>query len=753
MESLAGDFEFFKEFAQDSREVLAELTDQVNELRDDPPQPPPRQSLGAILDNCEALKGSAEFLGLEAIYKIAREMHAFFEGLREEGGPFGPNEEAVAEHSITCLVQLIAEVDSGHKPVEKDPRVQETLALIESSEHTHHEPSYQEIPDDFQITITAEMLNAFTTEAAEQLEQAEASLLSLESNLTDKEALDCLFRAIHTFKGNCGLFNYGQLEQLGHHFETILEDYKSEELKIDQQGVTVMLQVLDALKSALHELPDGKGKVPDFDAHLKMMSEYQTQGHVVNVVGKSNATMLGEILVEMEAVERPTLESALARQSRPIGEILKDMDIIQTPQLEQALEVQRQRREDHTAEPGRKRRNVQNIRVDLYKMDTLINLVGELIIAENMVTNNPDLEGYEFENFKKAAHHLNRISRELQDISMSLRMIPIESTFHKMVRVVRDVSQKQGKLVQLVMSGEDTEVDKNVVELISGPLLHIIRNAIDHGIESPRIREERGKSKTGSISLSASHEGGEVVIEVKDDGNGIDPQKILKKAQEKGFADPHQELKDHEILNFIFEPGFSTADKITDVSGRGVGMDVVRQNIEKISGRINVTSKPGQGSQFSIRIPLTLAIIEGLLVRIGSQLLTLPLLSVRGAIKVKKADVSKNLDGGELVKIREQLCPIIRLHELLSMEPEHRNLEEGILVLVDNEGHQIGLFADEILGQYQTVIKGLSGFFGTVEGISGTSIMSNGDISLILDIPGLVASALKKQGNSIALTH
>ncbi len=182
-------------------------------------------------------------------------------------------------------------------------------------------------------------------------------------------------------------------------------------------------------------------------------------------------------------------------------------------------------------------------------------------------------------------------------------------------------------------------------------------------------------------------------------------------------------------------------------------MDVVRQNIEKISGRINVTSKPGQGSQFSIRIPLTLAIIEGLLVRIGSQLLTLPLLSVRGAIKVKKADVSKNLDGGELVKIREQLCPIIRLHELLSMEPEHRNLEEGILVLVDNEGHQIGLFADEILGQYQTVIKGLSGFFGTVEGISGTSIMSNGDISLILDIPGLVASALKKQGNSIALTH
>ena len=379
-----------------------------------------------------------------------------------------------------------------------------------------------------------------------------------------------------------------------------------------------------------------------------------------------------------------------------------------------------------------------NIRVDLEKLDALMDLVGELIIAETMVTHNPDLEGHHFESFQKAAIHLNRITRALQDVAMSVRMVPIGGVFRKMLRLVRDLAQKQGKHVQLLLAGEETEVDKTVVELIADPLVHILRNAVDHGLEPPEERERAGKPALGTIHLEARHESGEIWISISDDGRGLDAEAILEKAIERGLIDPSShEPSEAEIFRCIFQPGFSTARQVTDVSGRGVGMDVVRRNIEELRGRVEVASAPGRGTTITIRLPLTLAIIEGMLVRVGSTTYTVPLLSIRESVSVKEEDLTRLSDGQEMVHIRGQLMPMVRLYAYHGLEPASRRIEDGILVVVEDGGAPFGVLVDQILGQRQTVIEGLPPYLGPVRGISGCSILSNGDISFILDVGAL----------------
>jgi len=636
---------------------------------------------------------------------------------------------------------------------EPEPRI-EPEPIVEP-EMTYEPPPMNDYADfsdsddfpDFQITITPEMVATYIMEAEEQLEVTEASLLALEKNLNDAEALDSAFRGMHTFKGNSGLFNFTQLEKLGHEFEEILEGFKSGDRQVEHQGISLMLKVLDVLKATTHKLPEGDGHVDNCDTYLDLLKKYKASGQVskaTTVNLKGDATLVGEILIEMGALTREQLDRALNRQAEPLGEILCGMGSIKTTDLDQALAVQQQRRATKTETAVQRRSATQNIRVDLFKLDSLMNLVGELIIAENTVVNNPDLDDYELPHFRKAALQLNRISRDLQDISMSLRMVPIEATFHKMVRVVRDVSQKQNKQVQLVMDGEDTEVDKSVIEHMANPMLHLIRNAIDHGIESPEERERQGKERTGIVNLRAYHEGGQVVIQVSDNGGGIDRNRVIAKAREKGLiTQQHEFQNEQEVYNLLFEPGFSTASTVTDISGRGVGMDVVKKSIDGIKGRITIHSELGVGTTFAIRIPLTLAIIEGMLIRVGVQLFTVPLLSIRESLRTDLSAISKTIDGSEMVSIRKELVPVIRLHELFNTKADFTELTEGILIVVEHGTYQFCLLADEIIGQYQTVIKGLSEFFGMARGISGTSILSNGDISLILDIQGIVDNFLK----------
>jgi two-component system chemotaxis sensor kinase CheA len=384
------------------------------------------------------------------------------------------------------------------------------------------------------------------------------------------------------------------------------------------------------------------------------------------------------------------------------------------------------------------------IRVETSKIDKLFDLVGELITIESMVTHSPDLRGLYLQNFNKSASMLNKITRELQEISMSIRMMPLEGLFNKMKRLVRDVSLKMNKKVNFIVSGQETEMDKNVIDEIADPLVHILRNAIDHGIESVEDRIAKGKRETGNISLSARYEGNEILIIVEDDGAGISRDAIIRKTQEKGILKVAPEtLSNKEVFALIFEPGFSTAQTITDISGRGVGMDVVKKNIEKLRGSVDINSVEGKGSKFTLRIPLTLAIMEAMLIRVGGSKFALPILSIRESFRPNPKSITITMDGLEVVKVRQEVFPIMRLHELFSLDSDSKMLDEGILIIIEERERKVCLFADEIVGQQQAVIKGFSDYIGKVPGVTGCMILSDGSIGLILDIESLIDMAEK----------
>lgn len=348
------------------------------------------------------------------------------------------------------------------------------------------------------------------------------------------------------------------------------------------------------------------------------------------------------------------------------------------------------------------------ISVNMTKLDKLMDLVGEMVIAEDMVIQNPDLKGMELENFQKAARQLQKITSEIQDIVMSIRMVPLSATFLKMHRIVRDMSKKLGKEVELKIIGEETEVDKNVIEHISDPIMHLVRNAIDHGIETPEDRLAKNKPETGIITLEAKNAGNDVLIIIKDDGRGLNKEKILQKARKNGllFKD-EEELPDKEIYNMIFLPGFSTKENVTEFSGRGVGMDVVVKNIETIGGSVSVDSTPDKGSTVTLKIPLTLAIIDGMNIRVGSSFYTIPTISIRESFRPKENDVFSDPNGNEMIMVRGQCYPILRIHELLKVNTSVTDFTDGIITIVEQDERTVCIFSDELIGQQQVVVKAL----------------------------------------------
>lgn len=379
------------------------------------------------------------------------------------------------------------------------------------------------------------------------------------------------------------------------------------------------------------------------------------------------------------------------------------------------------------------------IRVETVKLDHLFDLVGELVTMQTMTLNSPDIKDLKLPQFRKSAAMLAKITRQLQSVSMSMRMTPVEILFAKMKRVTREVAGRLGKHIELNISGADTEMDKNVIELMFDPLMHILRNAIDHGIESPSERERVGKPATSTIHLGAMYEGNEILIFVRDDGAGLNREKILQRALERGIAPANAtHYTDEQVWKFIFEAGFSTADVVTDVSGRGVGMDVVRRNIEKLRGSVQVSSRKGKGATVTLRIPLTLASMDVMTVRVGGTHYAIPLGSVRQSFRPRMAEITTTMDGLEVVRVREVLYPIIRLHEMFQQTSDTKNIDEGILVIVEASSHKVCLFVDEVVGQQQTVVKPLSQYIGVVYGLSGCMILGDGSIGLILDVDELI---------------
>ena len=377
------------------------------------------------------------------------------------------------------------------------------------------------------------------------------------------------------------------------------------------------------------------------------------------------------------------------------------------------------------------------ISVNIGKLDQLLNLMGELVIAEAMTTQNADLEGLELESFNKSARQLRKIINDVQDTVMSMRMVSLSTTFFKMHRIVRDMCKNLGKDVQLEVVGEETEVDKNIIEHLSDPLMHIIRNSVDHGIEMPEERKALGKPEKGTVLLEAKNSGGEVIIIVKDDGQGLDKDKILNKARENGLLKkPENEYTDREIHQFIFHPGLSTNEKVTNYSGRGVGMDVVMNNIETVGGTISVESEQGEGTTNILKIPLTLAIVEGMLIKMGGTKYTIPISSIQETIKAKNEQLFTDPDGNEMLTLRGEVYNVVRLYDFFGAETKVTNIEDGVLIMLENEGQIVCLFVDELIGEQQVVVKSIPSYIKKVKGIGGCTLLGNGDISLIIDVAG-----------------
>ena len=429
--------------------------------------------------------------------------------------------------------------------------------------------------------------------------------------------------------------------------------------------------------------------------------------------------------------------------------------VVPEPSLQVVPEASERRQGERRALGDRRQAGASgssSIRVDIDKIDALINMVGELVITQSMLgLLGEDFDMSRVERLKEGLNQLERHTRELQERVMQIRMLPISFTFSRFPRLVHDLSAKLGKKIELKMTGEHTEVDKTVIEKIGDPLVHLVRNSLDHGIESPAERRAAGKPETGTVQLNAFHRGGNIVIEIRDDGRGLNRDRILQKAVERELVGADQHLSDQQIYELIFQPGFSTADQVSDVSGRGVGMDVVRRNINELGGSIDIESHAGRGSAMVIRLPLTLAILDGQSVRVADETYIVPLVSIVESIQVQPNMINRVAGRGETFKLRGEYLPVLRLHAVFGIaNPRARQLHEGLLVIVEGDGRRCGLFVDDLLGQQQVVIKSLEANYHRVEGISGATILGDGSVALILDIPSLLRLGKQQRGHDVA---
>jgi len=607
----------------------------------------------------------------------------------------------------------------------------------------------------------------FQNESMEHIRAIEVALLRLETDAAAEDALHSAFRAYHTIKGLAAFLKLPRIRKLAHAAETMLDLVRKHELVLGPTHIDVLLVATDGLRGAITGLDATQGRAgrlePDSlvasDVMEKLLHPETIDSNepVSNLPDSSEP--LGQTLVRTGRASESTIVKALGIQSqgdtRPLGEILVQDLNVRAMDVGHALGRQARVRHDRdpapaaaaepaapVREPAKESAAVveDSIRVPVDRLDQLIDAIGESVISQSMVFAHPRLVAVGDLALEKKMAQAATMLRRIQELSMSLRMVAIRQTFQKMSRLVRDLSRKQGKIVDLELEGEATELDKTVVENIGDPLVHMIRNSVDHGLESPEDRLGAGKSERGRIVLRAFHKAGSVHVEIEDDGRGLNRDRILAKAVAAGIAKPGQDLSDAEIHRLIFHPGLSTAEKVTDVSGRGVGMDVVKRNIETLRGTIDIRSVPGRGTCFTIRLPLTLAIIGGMSIRVGSERYIVPTLSVHATLRPSPEQLSTVTGRGEVLNLRGELLPLVRLHDQFDVARE-REIHDGVVLVVEDAGgRRTGLVADEILDQQQVVVKSLGAGIDT-RGLTGAAILNDGTVSLILDVAGIVRIA------------
>jgi two-component system chemotaxis sensor kinase CheA len=536
-----------------------------------------------------------------------------------------------------------------------------------------------------------ELVGDFIVESREHLSSIEGQMLSLEQNPGEVETIHAVFRSFHTIKGLAGFLEFQEIRDVAHEVETLLDLARNGKLTITPAVVDVVLESADYLKRALDTVESWSAGTVDepFGDNRSLISR------IKSATGAAQAEM------EFPPASPAEAGSAVGKSS------------------------------------GGKTADNFSVRVETAKLDYLMDMVGEMVIAQSLIRNNPSLAATPDARLGGDLTQLARITSEVQRTAMGMRMIPIGQLFQRTGRLIRDLSRKAGKNVEFETEGADTDLDKTIAEELSDPLMHMVRNSIDHGIELPEDRAAAGKNPVARVRLAAYHNGGQIVIEISDDGRGLDREKILRKAHKNGLLADGSHLSDNEVFNLIFEPGFSTAEQVTDISGRGVGMDVVRKHVQKLRGRIEIQSKLGHGATFFLKLPLTLAIIDGLVVGVGQERYIVPIFAVKELFRPTPETLSTIQGRDEMALVRGRLLPVVRLHQYFGVKPKSENPCEGLLLVAECQGKLFCLLVDELMGKQEVVIKSLGETLKNIPGIAGGAILGDGRVGLILDMEGV----------------
>jgi two-component system, chemotaxis family, sensor kinase CheA len=633
----------------------------------------------------------------------------------------------------------------------------------------------------------AQFHDAFFQESFEALDSMESALLQLDTGSPDPELINTIFRAAHSIKGGGATFGFAEIAAFTHSLETALGELRDRRLTVTQAISDLLLKSVDMMRAMLAatqaKQPVDMRAVADLQASIERIIVRRDTGSVEWHIQLRPApeffergadpirifrelSGLGALKVTAHLDALPDWRELVAQRcylswslhllsnagESAIREILEWLNadftlstvaepapLPATPHQVQVVPAVAASSVAPAAEAG-------SIRVGVEKIDELINMVGELVITHAMLSQlSRSVSGPAADGLRSGIQQLERNTRQLQESVMRVRMLPISVVFNRFPRMVRDLAQQLDKQIELQISGETTELDKTVLEKIGDPLVHLVRNCVDHGIEKSGPRLAAGKSAAGTIHLNASHRGGSVVLEVSDDGAGLDPQRIMAKARSAGLTGPHETLSPEQVQELIFVPGFSTAETTTEVSGRGVGMDVVRRNITDLGGKIEVHSERGRGCRFVITLPLTLAIVDGLSVAVGDQTYIVPMTSTIESLRLTPTQVTTIADGREVFGFRNEYLPIVRLYKLFGLTPRVRALHDGLVVIVEGGGRRIGLFVDDLLSQQQVVIKSLETNYGRVPGVAAATILGDGSVALILDIADLIRIVSRRE--------
>ena len=654
------------------------------------------------------------------------------------------------------------------------------------------------------------MLETYLFETNSLMDQLDEILLEAEkSKRFTVDNVNEIFRIMHTIKGSSAMMEFDSLMTAAHRLEDLFfvirdKGVEAFDEKCDEQLhheiFNLLFEIIDFMRSEIEKIENSEPLTENIDKYKENINSYLNKikaalgdGDAVEEVpaAKAPAPAVPEPANSLqeeglafkyfpEDIEtNPETAEVIAHEgfllafkekadagkavllTREMGNI-SDFELIEN-EPQPAPEVQEEAKASAKSEgkpapsggasaapaasPAHAQQKQSLISVNLSKLDALMAIMGEIVISEAMVTSSPDLQGIKLDDFTKSARQLRKLTDELQDIAMSIRMLPIAGVFNKMNRIVRDMCQKLGKDVTLDIIGEETEVDKSILDGIGDPIMHIVRNSMDHGIEE--TVEERiaaGKRPQGRIILSAQHTGSEIIIAIEDDGQGVNTDKVLQKAANNGLlTKPESEYTHQEILNLLMMPGFSTNTEVTEYSGRGVGMDVVKKNVEKVGGVVSISSEPGKGMKTTLKIPLTMAIVDGMEISVGESIFTIPIMNIRQSLKVTADQIIQDASNGEVIRIRDEFYPVFRLYEMYNIPTEVTNIEDGILIWVETADESYCLFVDELAGEQQVVVKPLPAYLNSFNmknaGIAGCTILGNGSISIILDIPNLYQMA------------